>query len=375
GILVTQSVHKQLAGFSMVSQVHKKDAHIKGQARYVPHKRMNSSFLFQSSTSPFYPMFAALDVNAKMHEGDAAEIFWHACVIEGINARKAILKRCSKIRPFINPTIDGKPWESFDSETIASDIRFFAFDPKDAWHGFKGYGHNQYFVDPCKLLLTTPGVNPETGAYEDEGIPANVLAAFLRTRNIIPEKCDLNSLLILITPAESETKLARLVDALVEFEDLIDRDAPLEEVLPEVLAAYPERYRGYSVKALCADIFALYKKHDMKRLLQEMFREESLPRVAMLAHEAQLKFFRGETEYVALKDAQGRIAAEGALPYPPGVFCCVAGEVWSGAALKYFLAIEDAVNATPGFRPEVQGVYFEKEANGSLRLYANVIKA
>ena len=33
GIFVTQSVHKQLAGFSQASQIHKKDSHIKGQKR------------------------------------------------------------------------------------------------------------------------------------------------------------------------------------------------------------------------------------------------------------------------------------------------------------------------------------------------------
>ena len=34
GIFVTQSVHKQQAGFSQTSQIHKKDSHIKGQSRY-----------------------------------------------------------------------------------------------------------------------------------------------------------------------------------------------------------------------------------------------------------------------------------------------------------------------------------------------------
>ncbi|XNM65349.1 hypothetical protein ACLK2H_04055 [Escherichia coli] len=69
GILVTQSVHKQQAGFSQTSQIHKKDSHIKGEQRYVPHKRLNNAFMMHASTSPFYPLFAALDINAKMHEG------------------------------------------------------------------------------------------------------------------------------------------------------------------------------------------------------------------------------------------------------------------------------------------------------------------
>ena len=72
GIFVTQSVHKQQAGFSQTSQIHKKDSHIKGQSRYCPHKRLNNAFMMHASTSPFYPLFAALDVNAKMHEGPQA---------------------------------------------------------------------------------------------------------------------------------------------------------------------------------------------------------------------------------------------------------------------------------------------------------------
>lgn len=72
GIFVTQSVHKQQAGFSQTSQIHKKDDHIKGQKRHCNHKHLNNAFMLHASTSPFYPLFAALDVNAKMHEGKAA---------------------------------------------------------------------------------------------------------------------------------------------------------------------------------------------------------------------------------------------------------------------------------------------------------------
>lgn len=80
GIIVTQSVHKQQAGFSQTSQIHKKDHHIKGQERYCNHKRFNNAFMLHASTSPFYPLFAALDVNAKMHEGDSGRYLWREAV-------------------------------------------------------------------------------------------------------------------------------------------------------------------------------------------------------------------------------------------------------------------------------------------------------
>ncbi len=218
GILVTQSVHKQQAGFSQTSQIHKKDSHIKGQPRYVPHKRMNNAFMMHASTSPFYPLFAALDVNAKMHEGVSGRNMWMDCVVNGIDARKLILENCHHIRPFVPELIDGKPWQSYPTSEIASDLRFFHFVPGEHWHAFEGYAEHQYFVDPCKLLLTTPGINAASGEYEDFGVPATILANFLRENGVVPEKCDLNSILFLLTPAEDMAKLQQLVALLARFE-------------------------------------------------------------------------------------------------------------------------------------------------------------
>ena len=251
GIFVTQSVHKQQAGFSQTSQIHKKDSHIKGQDRYVPHKRLNNAFMMHASTSPFYPLFAALDVNAKMHEGELGKVLWLDCVKVGIEARKLLLKTCHHIRPFVPTVVDGRPWESFETEEMARDLKFFDFKPGEKWHAFEGYGEHQYFVDPCKFLLTTPGINTETGEYDDFGVPATILANYLRENNIIPEKCDLNSILFLMTPAEDMAKMTHLVTQIKRFEELLDADAPLSEVLPSVYWANEERYRGYTIRQLC----------------------------------------------------------------------------------------------------------------------------
>ena len=62
------------------------------------------------------------------------------------------------------------------------------------------------------------------------------------------------------------------------------------------------------------------------------------------------------------------------LPYPPGVLCVVPGEVWGGAVLRYFLALEEGVNMLPGFSPELQGVYSETDPDGIKRLYGYVLK-
>jgi ornithine decarboxylase len=374
GIFVTQSVHKQQAGFSQTSQIHKKDNHIRGQARFCPHKRLNNAFMLHASTSPFYPLFAALDVNAKIHEGESGRRLWAECVELGIEARKAIIANCHMIKPFIPPMVAGRPWQDHPTHAIASELRFFSFEPGAKWHGFEGYAREQYFVDPCKLLLTTPGIDAETGEYTDFGIPATILAHYLRENGIVPEKCDLNSILFLLTPAESSEKLAQLVAMLGQFEQHIEDDTPLADVLPTIFQKYPVRYRDYTLRQLCQEMHDLYVSFDVKDLQKAMFRKESLPEVVMNPQDANRAYIRGEVELVRIRDAAGRIAAEGALPYPPGVLCVVPGEVWGGAVQRYFLALEEGVNLLPGFSPELQGVYSEKDADGIKRLYGYVLK-
>ncbi|WP_105648480.1 ornithine decarboxylase [Cronobacter dublinensis] len=374
GIFVTQSVHKQQAGFSQTSQIHKKDNHIRGQARFCPHKRLNNAFMLHASTSPFYPLFAALDINAKIHEGESGKRLWADCVELGIEARKAIIANCRMIKPFIPDTVAGRPWQDHPTDAIARERRFFSFEPGAAWHGFAGYAREQYFVDPCKLLLTTPGIDAETGEYSDFGVPAAILAHYLRENGIVPEKADLNSILFLLTPAESAQKMAHLVAMLARFEQHIEDDTPLADVLPTICQKYPVRYKGYTLRALCQEMHNLYVSFDAKALQREMFRKAGLPQVVMNPQQANIEYIRGNAELVRLSEAEGRVAAEGALPYPPGVLCVVPGEVWGGAALRYFLALEEGVNLLPGFSPELQGVYSQTDPDGIKRLYGYMLR-
>ena len=374
GIFVTQSVHKQQAGFSQTSQIHKKDNHLRGQARFCSHKRLNNAFMLHASTSPFYPLFAALDVNAKMHQGPAGRRLWHECVIMGIEARKAILSQCEMIRPFLPDSVDGAPWQAAPTEAIAGDARYFSFAPGAEWHGFAGYARDQYLIDPCKLLLTTPGIDAASGNYADFGIPATILAHYLRENGIVPEKCDLNSILFLLTPAESREKMAQLVAMLQQFERHVKEDALLSDVLPTIWRKNAVRYANYTLRQLCQEMHDLYVSYGVKDLQKAMFRQASFPAVAMNPQDANIAFIRGEVELVPIASAQGRIAAEGALPYPPGVLCVVPGEVWGGAVQRYFLALEAGINLLPGFSPELQGVYSETDEQGSKRLMGYVLR-
>ena len=401
GLFSTQSVHKQLAGFSQASQIHKRDEHIRGQRRFIDHKRFNESFLMYCSTSPFYPLFAALDVNAKLHDGKAGEMLWDRCIELGIEARKKLREfgrhyaktgRGAEEKWFFDPfvpdvvTIKGSKlakdatnvaWEELPTEVLKREQQCWVFDPKATWHGYSGFSDGYAMVDPNKLMLLTPGIDRKTGDYLDFGVPATVLANYLREQRIVPEKCDLNSILFLLTPADDESKLNSLIAKLAKFKSLWDQDVPLGEALPTLYSQNRARYDGYSLRQVCKEMHDFYRKANVKELQKRCFRASSFPELAMYPKDAYEAVVANEVDYVPLDPGvKGRVAATLALIYPPGIGVIVPGERWDKKAqpmLDYFLTFEESFNRFPGFNYEVQGVY-QEQVDGRIKFYTYVVR-
>src|SRR6202012_4275916 len=70
------------------SQIKVKDSHLTGQRRRVEHRRFNEMLMMHASTSPFYPLFASLDVGAQMMKGRLGEALWDDTIRLGIEVRK-----------------------------------------------------------------------------------------------------------------------------------------------------------------------------------------------------------------------------------------------------------------------------------------------
>jgi ornithine decarboxylase len=381
GVIATQSTHKQLAGFSQASQIHVRDEHIRDRPYRINHKRFNEMVMLQASTSPFYPLFSSLDVNAQMHRDAAGRALWDDMVKLGIEARKAIRKRLSGfLDPFVPDEVEFKgrtvAWEDVPTEVLAREQRYWQLDPKAAWHGYRNLGQDVAMVDPTKLMLTTPGIDHASGDYQETGIPATILANYLRENHIIPEKNDLNSILFLMTPAEGEGKVAFLLAELERFKALYEADAPLARVVPGVAARYAERYAGYSLRQLCDEMHRFYRERNVKELQRLSFRYECFPEQAMSARAAVQATVAGEVDYVPMAEVSGRIAGTLALIYPPGIGIVVPGERYDEKAqpmIDYFLAFEEGCNRFPGFSYEVQGVYQEREGE-AIRFYTYVVR-
>jgi len=401
GIISTQSTHKQLAGFSQASQIHVKDNHIRGQRRRVEHRRFNESFLQHASTSPFYPLFASLDVGAQMMKGRSGEVLWDDTIRLGIELRKKLRaiqreferKEADPARrwffdPFVpdlvrlaDTTDDGGvhevPWEQVATDALASQACFWELLPGALWHGFKDAPSGFAITDPNKLTLLTPGLNRTTGEYETHGVPAPIVAQYLRENRVVPEKNDLNSLLFLITPGVEASKAGTLVSALVAFKRLHDDNALLDHAIPQFVASRPQRYRGLRLRDLCAEMHSFFCAANVSALQKAQFISEHLPEPAMAPYEAARHLVRNNVDYLPIDEIEGRIAATLFVVYPPGIATIVPGERLSKRAspmIEYLKVFERGSNAFPGFESEIQGVYREADAAGNIRFHTYVVR-
>jgi ornithine decarboxylase len=399
GIIATQSTHKQLASFSQASQIHMKDRHIKGQKRRVEHRRFNESFMQYASTSPFYPLFASLDVGAQMMKGRSGTVLWDDTIRLGIELRKKIRALGREFeekesRPerrwFFDPFVPDRVqipdvareggvhdvlWDSVSTDLLATDPSFWQLAPGAAWHGFPGVASGFAMTDPNKLTLLTPGFNRD-GTYAEHGIPAPVVAQYLRENRIVAEKNDLNSLLFLLTPGVEASKAGTLISGLVAFKRAHDDNLLLEEAIPEFYRRRPARYAGVRLRDLCAAMHRFFRDADVSALQARQFSFDHLPEIALSPAEAARRLVRNDVDYLPIDAIQGRIATTPFVVYPPGIATIVPGERLTDRAqpmIDYLKMFEAGFNAFPGFDVEIQGVYKEVDGSGRIRLHTYVV--
>ena len=339
GILVTQSVHKQLAGFSMTSQLHKKDSHLRGMARYLEDDVLQAAYLMHISTSPYYPLLAGLEMNAYLHQ-KKGKALWQKAAITTTELKKSILKHCRFLRPFTAPMVRDAFWETYPTENILSDPAFFAISTKDTWHGFSHIAENLYLTDPCKVLLTT---GP---------LPAPLLSHWLESRHVTVEKSDFHTLLFLIEPSDRQQKCERLLSLFEECETAYEANAPMSSFASDVTCLPGEGLKDYSLRYM-----DFLEKEQASRLSQTLFAEDHFPKAMLTGRNAQQAFLRGERERIPLCEAKGRVSLEMILPYPPGITVLEPGEVWTDEVLSYFLFLQKYSSTFPDFSPEILGVH------------------
>jgi arginine/lysine/ornithine decarboxylase len=364
-VFATHSTHKLLAALSQASLLHIRD----GRSP-IPHERFNESFMMHSSTSPFYPIIVSNDITAAMMDGPGGPSLTRESIEEAVVFRQTLGR---VHRSFVenhewffntwnaDQVRNGNgrrtvPFESASAEWLCSRPDAWVLHPGDQWHGFGELEDEYCMLDPIKVSVITPGVS-EHGSLEDRGIPASLVTAYLHRRGVEVEKTTDFTILFLFSIGITKGKWGTLLNGLLDFKRDYDRNAPLDEVLPQLVESRPNRYAFLGLRDLADEMFAHLKESCQTRWLAQAF--STLPEPVMTPSDAYQQLVRGNIEHVPLDDLAGRVLATSVVPYPPGIPMLMPGEstgAQDGPYLSYLHALSSWDRRFPGFGHDTHGV-------------------
>jgi arginine decarboxylase len=344
-VYATQSTHKLLAGISQASQVLVQDSQRVKLDRHL----FNEAYLMHTSTSPQYAIIASCDVAAAMMEPPGGTALVEESIKEALDFRRAMRKVDKDF---------GRDWwfkvwgpDKLVGEGIGTREQWM-LGANEKWHGFGNLAAGFNLLDPIKSTIVTPGLDV-AGKFAKTGIPASIVTKFLAEHGVVVEKTGLYSLFVMFTIGITKGRWNTLVTALQQFKDDYDRNQPMWRILPEFCAAH-STYERMGLRDLCQSIHETYVKHDVARLVTEMYLSDLHP--AMKPSDAYARIAHRDTERVAIEELEGRITTSLLTPYPPGIPLLIPGERFNKKIVDY-LRFARTFNAKyPGFDTDVHGL-------------------
>ncbi len=374
-VFATHSTHKLLAALSQTSYIH-----VRNGRGAIDHGRFNEAYCSQASTSPLYALIASNEVAAAMMDGPAGEALTQEVIDEAVACRLAVARVRHELAArgewFFAPwnaeeivdSANGRrvPFHEASPEQLATDPGCWVLHPGESWHGFDHLPEGWCLLDPIKFGIVCPGMGAD-GELEPHGIPADVVTAYLGRHGIVPSRTTDHMVLFLFSLGITKGKWGTLINTLLDFKADYDRNAPLEEVVPAVAAAAPERYAGMGLKDLGDEIWAHMRASRQGHWQARAY--ATLPAPEMTPREAFRLLMSGEAEKVPLAEMADRIVAVGVIPYPPGIPIVMPGEslgAADGPWLSYLRALQEYGHRFPGFAKEVEGT---EERDGAYHVY------
>jgi arginine decarboxylase len=369
-VFVTHSTHKLLAALSQTAYIHVRD----GQGA-IDHGRFNQAYCSQTTTSPLYALIASNDVAAAMMDGPGGYVLTQEAIDEAVACRQALARVYRELTDrhtwFFTPwnaeeiehpeTGARMPFHDAPASLLATEPACWVLHPDDTWHGFEGLPDGWCMLDPIKLGIVCPGMRTD-GALDDEGIPADLVTAYLGRNGIVPSRTTDHMVLFLFSIGVTKGKWGTLINALLDFKTDYDRNASLTEVVPQIAAAAPDRYAGMGLRDLGNQMWAQMRESCQAHWQARAY--ERLPRPEMTPRRAFQRLMAGDVEQVPLAEMSGRTVAVGVVPYPPGIPIVMPGEnvgdmhePW----LSYLHTVQAWGHRFPGFAKEVEGI--EEKAN------------
>jgi arginine decarboxylase len=364
-VFATHSTHKLLAALSQASLLHIRD----GRSP-IPHARFNESFMMHASTSPLYTIIVSNDICAAMMDGPGGPALTDESIQEAVAFRQTMgrvhRQFAQKKDWFFNTwnadkVKDGKrgrkiAFADASPNLLATEPDAWVLHPGDNWHGFGDLEDDYCMLDPIKVSVVTPGIS-DKGGLDKRGIPATLVTAYLHGRGVEVEKTTDFTILFLFSIGITKGKWGTLLNALLAFKQDYDRNAPLAEVLPDLVKDHPDIYGGVGLRDLADQMFAQLKEAKQTHWMAQAF--STLPVPVMTPNAAYQHLVRDNIEHVRLEELADRALATSVVPYPPGIPMLMPGEMTGpadGPYLGYLRALAAWDHRFPGFGHDTHGV-------------------
>jgi arginine decarboxylase len=372
-VFATHSTHKLLSALSQTSFIHVRDGR-----KAIDHGRFNEAYCAQATTSPLYSLIASNEVAAAMMDGVSGRALTQDVIDEAVACRQATARVHRELAAnkewFFAPwnaselTHRGKRVAFADAppELLAGDPACWVLHPGESWHGFDDLPDGWCLLDPIKFGIVCPGMKDD-GTLAAEGIPGDLVTAYLGQHGIVPSRTTAHMVLFLFSMGVTKGKWGTLINTLLDFKRDYNANAPLSKAIPKVVAAAPDLYRNMGVKDLGDRMWDKLRASRMGHWEAEAYAR--LPTPAMTPRQAFQKLMAGEAEVLALEKMANRTVGVGVIPYPPGIPIVMPGEnigPADGAWISYLRVLLEWGRAFPGFSKEVEGTV---ERDGTYHVY------
>jgi arginine decarboxylase len=210
-------------------------------------------------------------------------------------------------------------------------------------------------LDPIKFGVVCPGMKDD-GQLDEKGIPADIVTAYIGRHGIVPSRTTDHMVLFLFSIGVTKGKWGTLLNTLLDFKVDYDRNAPLSEVLPGLVASAPHRYAGKGLKDLGDEMWAQLRKSKQGHWQTQAY--ATLPTPKMTPRRAFQRLMAGDAEKVPLDKMADRVVTVGVIPYPPGIPIVMPGEslgAADGPWITYLRTLQEWGHMFPGFAKEVEG--------------------
>lgn len=354
-VFATQSTHKLLAALSQSSMLH-----VKKGKKGLDLSLFNEAFMMHTSTSPQYAIIASLDVATKMMEGNAGKVLLEDTIEEAILFRKNIVRMERELSWWFSvwqpKSYGDKKFEELDNEFLINSSDFWTLRKNESWHGFMNLDDQMMMLDPIKVTLLTPGIDKH-GKMEEIGIPAPIVAKFLRSKDIVDEKTGFYAFLFLFSIGVTKGKSSILLVELLEFKKAYDENMLIQDIFPDLAKEFSQSYHGITLRELCDRMHQFLREKDIVNLTETVL--STLPEQDMAPYEAYEKIVDNEVELVPISELEGRTLARMLVPYPPGIPLIMPGEKITKETrciVEYFQLLEEFDREFPGFETDSHGI-------------------